>query len=259
MTRECLNIEQLRDCFTKFKVMRQRGNFHGVEYNEVCAELLRLLKIDSGVYDTFIAMFKKGPLDAGDLPSKGGRDILVAVDMCVSVISKASWHYALVGCLDDFWTYFIKQELGTAVERMEEIKNVSELLRTAMQEQKLCGLKLLFVKVGEEVPLELLHCSMDFSEFLDKLSTDKPFDLNSTLVIGYYQDKLDLSFPHNPPTMKQFRRPEGKGILPEIINFITVYTFKVVDGGVLVMRSIKEMDILGNILTNAEVLERLKS
>lgn len=49
-----------------------------------------------GIYDTTHALFHNGPLTAGDLLSKGARDILMQHNYCTMIVVKGEdGHYAL--------------------------------------------------------------------------------------------------------------------------------------------------------------------
>ena len=58
------------------------------EIKDACELIIRVQAMDGGERDTLRAAFRGGPLLSGDLPSKTGRDSLVAEGFMVQVVVK---------------------------------------------------------------------------------------------------------------------------------------------------------------------------
>lgn len=77
------------------------------EIKAACDLIIRVQTMDAGERDTIIAAFTKGPLFAGDLPSKAARNVLVEDGFMVHVVvkgedgfnactHKGAWAYRLI-------------------------------------------------------------------------------------------------------------------------------------------------------------------
>lgn len=232
MTREYLNDEELKTCFARFTVMRKEGDFHSEEYKEVCAELTRLLKIDGGVFDTFLALFKKGPLDAGDLPSKGGRDSLAVAGMCVPVISNGSWSYALVGSLDAFWTYFCEHEEKKLVGALAQIHDYHSFLTSAREAGRLAHLQVMHYPVGAIVPESMQKHTISFDDLISIIKNNGSAPATKFVVI---YKKLPTKSNNDDNYLETradyFINKEGTQRVPEVIHFLSEHTVACVNDG----------------------------
>lgn len=81
---------------------------NGELHHELCTKLCEYITQDGGRMDTFYVMYTKGPLDAGDVPSKSSRDDLMEQGIVIATINEGQWCYGLHGCCEVIWKHGIE-------------------------------------------------------------------------------------------------------------------------------------------------------
>jgi hypothetical protein len=98
------NINQLALLVQEYLTIR---NNDILNVDKACARLYAGLEY-THMLETLFALLKRGPLEAGEIPSKAEKAILVEIGMCISVINKGEWCYAVPGDFDSFYSWYLK-------------------------------------------------------------------------------------------------------------------------------------------------------
>lgn len=210
----------LRKAFDRYIILRDTM-FGSEEYKQAAMDLLAILKTNH-LLDTFIALYQNGPLDAGDLPSKKERDILMQCGLCVPVISKGLWKYALSGILDSFWNFVVEDLDSLHMKNVEIIKEHAELLK---EQYNIGGLTFSLVSfpVGHSIPEDLKISLIDYNLFMDLLANSRKnnqpiWHLNKIVVIYHDVPKPNMPY-YFADTLKQLS-------VPEILRFVASQIFQ---------------------------------
>lgn len=98
------NLFQLKSLVNEYLNIR---NNDILNVDKACARLFEGLKF-TRVLDTVLTLIKQGPTAPGDIPSKANKNVLVEIGMCISVINKGEWCYAVPGDFDSFYSWYLK-------------------------------------------------------------------------------------------------------------------------------------------------------
>ena len=168
MSRVTLKQADLNTAAAEYKLLRSNDYGSGT-FTESIENLVALLKIDGGVWDTFLALCKNGPLDAGDIPSKSGRTVLIEAGICTAVLNKGDFQHAVYGSFDTVWAYIKEEQAKVFNDAAERLKNQYETLTVASKGNYTSELRVLHLPIGCNVPEPLVGCTISFNELIDFL------------------------------------------------------------------------------------------
>lgn len=96
---------ELKTAFAEYSAQRTGDDTYGSEaYITTAKRVCELICADGGTLDTFVALHERGPLSAGDIPSKSSKGLLMDAGICINTIKEGDWVHGLDGLCDGIWT-----------------------------------------------------------------------------------------------------------------------------------------------------------